>query len=289
MRKIDNTETKRKIGSRSGLSEILSEHKGKGKQIALLSVNELKKKYKGAALGTLWAVIKPSFTLFILWFAFAVGLRSSGDVLFMGEKYRRFEFMLTGYVPWFFISELIIGGSRSIRSNKQFVTKLSFPVSNIMTFTSLASLYIHLMLCVIMYIVLLCLGHSPSVYNLQFVYYCFMMYLFFLVLSWTTAPLSAFSKDFENLINSIITGLFWLSGVFWSTYDVENPIIKKIMYLNPVNYFVNGYRKCFLTHSFIFDSNYTTETVVFYAELIVLILIGSHYYKKFRKILPDVL
>ena len=116
-----------------------------------------------------------------------------------------------------------------------------------------------------------------------------MMFLFFLVLSWATAPLSAFSKDFENLVNSIITGLFWLSGIFWSTYDLSQPWLKKIMYFNPVNYFVNGYRKSFLTDTFIFDSNYTTETVVFYAEFIALIFVGSHFYKKFRKILPDVL
>ena len=113
----------------------------------MLSVNELKKKYKGAVLGPLWALIKPSFTLSILWFAFAVGLRGSGYV----NGYPRFIFLLTGYVPWFFISENIIGGARSIRQNKQFVTKLSFPVSNIMTFTSLSTLYIHFLLCVIMY------------------------------------------------------------------------------------------------------------------------------------------
>ena len=44
-------------------------------------------------------------------------------------------------------TECIVGGSRSIRSNKQFVTKLSFPVSNIMTFTSLSGLYIHILRC----------------------------------------------------------------------------------------------------------------------------------------------
>lgn len=268
-----------------GLTNIINEHKGQRKQIILLSVNELKKKYKGAALGSIWALIKPSFTLFILWFAFAIGLRASGYV----NGYPRFVFMLTGYVPWFFISENIIGGSRCIRQNRQFVTKLSFPVSNIMTFTSLSTLYVHAMLCVIMYIVVLCFGYGPSVYNLQFFYYCPMMFLFFLVLSWATAPLSAFSKDFENLINSIITGLFWLSGIFWNTYDVSNIWIKRIMYLNPINYFVNGYRKSFLYNQFIFDSNYTTETVIFYAEFILLIFIGSHYYKKLRKILPDIL
>ncbi|MBQ8436000.1 MAG: ABC transporter permease, partial [Oscillospiraceae bacterium] len=177
----------------------------------------------------------------------------------------------------------------SIRQNSQFVTKLSFPVSNIMTFCTMSSLIIHLGMCVIMYVILLFAGYGPSVYNLQFFYYMPLMYVFFLVLSWTTAPLSAFSRDFENLINAIITGLFWLSGIFWDTYSVQNPIIKTIMYFNPINYFVNGYRKSFLYETSIFDGNYTTELIIFYAEFILLIFIGSHLYRKLRKILPDIL
>lgn len=272
-----------------GLVQILREHKNKGKQILMLSVDELKKKYKGAALGPLWALIKPTLTLFILWFAFAIGIKGSSHILFIKEKYPMFIYMLTGYVPWFYISEMIVGGSRSIRTNRQFVTKLSFPVSNIMTFTQLSGLYIHFLLCIIMYVVLICFGYGPSFYNLQYFYYCGMMFLFFLVLSWATAPLSAFSKDFENLINSIITGLFWLSGIFWNTYEIKIAWLRKLMYLNPVNYFVNGYRKSFLSNTFIFDKYYTTETIVFYCELILMIILGSRCYKKFRKILPDVL
>lgn len=269
----------------SGFTEILSEHKGQLKKIWLLAVNDLIKKYKGAVMGPLWAIIKPTFTLFILWFAFTVGIRGSGSV----SGYPRFIFMLSGYIPWFFISEGIVGGARSIRQNSQFVTKLSFPVSNIMTFCSLASLIVHMGMCVIMYIILLTQGYGPSIYNLQILYYMPLMYIFFLVLSWTTAPLSAFSRDFENLINSIITGLFWLSGIFWDTYDVKNPVLRTLMYFNPINYFINGYRKSFLYETAIFDSNYTTELVVFYVEFILLILIGSHFYKKLRKILPDIL
>lgn len=274
-----------KLKEKFGAAEIISEHKGQWKKIWMLAVNDLIKKYKGSVMGPLWALIKPSFTLFILWFAFSVGIKHSGTV----SGYPRFVFMLSGYIPWFFISEEIIGGSRSIRINSQFVTKLSFPVSNIMTFTALSSLIIHTGMCVIMYVVLLCMGYGPSVYNLQIFYYMPMMFLFFLVLSWATAPLSGFSKDFENLINSIMTGLFWLSGIFWDTYDISNKYLRTLMYFNPINYFINGYRKCFLYETFIFDSNYTTETVVFFAEFILLIFVGSHYYKKLRKILPDVL
>lgn len=274
-----------RIKAVDGFCDIIKEHKGQGRKIWLLAINNLVKKYKGAVMGPLWAIIKPSFTLFILWFAFTVGIRGGSSV----SGYPRFIFMLSGYIPWFFISENIVGGSRSIRQNSQFVTKLSFPVSNIMTFCSLSSLIIHVGMCVIMYAILIFAGYGPSIYNLQFFYYMPLMYVFFLVLSWTTAPLSAFSRDFENLVNSIITGLFWLSGIFWDTYDVHNPILKTMMYLNPINYFINGYRKSFLYGTFMFDGNYTTELIIFYAEFILLIFIGGYLYKKLRKILPDIL
>lgn len=239
----------------------------------------------GSLLGPLWALIKPLFTLFILWFAFDIGLRSDGNV----HGFPRFVFLLVGYVPWFFISESIIGGSRSLRNNSQFITKISFPVSNIMTFTALSRLYVHIVLCVLMYITLIILGYCPSVYNLQFFYYVVVMFVFFLALSWTTATFSAISRDFENLVNSIMTGLFWLSGVFWDTYGVKSDVLKVVMYFNPINYFVNGYRKSFLYNEFIFSSKYTTETIVFFAEFIVIVLLGAHNYKKLRKTLPDIL
>lgn len=268
-----------------GLGLIAREHKGQRKQIWLLAVNTLKKTYKGALLGPAWAVIKPLFTLFIFWFAFRVGLRSSSEV----AGFPRFIFMLTGYVPWFFMSDSIVRGSKSIRQNSQFVTKINFPVSNIMTFTLTSFFIVHIVLVVLMYITLVIMGYCPSIYNLQFFYYAILMFVFFLALSWCTAPLSAFSKDFESGISSIMTGLFWFSGIVWNTYDLENGALKYIMLFNPINYFVNGYRKTFLYNEFIFDQWRTTENVIFFAQLIFVIFLGAYNYKRLRKTLPDVL
>ncbi|SDA21640.1 teichoic acid transport system permease protein [Ruminococcus sp. YE71] len=274
-----------KGGKSTGVGMIFAEHMGQWKKILHLAINHLKSTYKGALLGPAWAIVKPSFTLFILWFAFAVGLRGSGTV----NGYPRFFFMLTGYVPWFYISDAILNGARSIRHNKQYVTKLSFPMSNIMTFTNLSSLFIHFILVAIMYIVLIIKGFAPSIYNLQFFFYCPLMFLFFWILSWTTAPMAAFSKDFENLVSSIMTGLFWLSGIVWDTVKVKNPIIRKSLYLNPINYFINGYRRTFLYGQPLIDKENLLETAIMFGEMIILILIGSHFYRKLRKLIPDVL
>ena len=54
-----------RIKALSGIADIIGEHRGQAKKIWMLGVNDLIKKYKGAVMGPLWAIIKPSFTLFI--------------------------------------------------------------------------------------------------------------------------------------------------------------------------------------------------------------------------------
>ena len=279
--------------------QIFKEHRGFGKQILLLAKNELIKTYKGAVIGPFWAVIKPAFTLFVYWFAFSVGIRSAGDVeVFINGEYvdtfQRFTFMLVGFIPWFFINDGITQGAKSIRLNRQFVTKVSFPVSTIMTYTAVARLYVHLFLAAIMYVIVAFTnGVGVSIYNIQFFFYCPLMFIFFVVLTWSTAPMSAFSRDFENMIVSIMSGIFWLSGVIYNSYDMDSilifgkPILKYVMLLNPINFFANGYRNTFLYERWFFE--YPLELIIFFAEFAIILVLGIYNYNRLRKTLPDVL
>ncbi len=271
---------------------IVSEHRHFGRQVFLLAKNELIKTYKGAAIGPAWAVVKPLFTLFVYWFAFSVGLRSAGlvNVELSGGvvSFDRFPFMLVGFVPWFFMSDCILQGAKCIRDNRQFVTKVSFPVSTIITYTTLSKLFVHLFLSLLMYIYIL-FAFGPSVYNIQFFLYCPLMFAFFLVLAWSTAPMSAFSLDFLNAINSIMTGLFWLSGIIYNSYDVPAnlPWLRYVMLFNPINFFANGYRNAFLYNRWFFE--YKTELAIFLLEFAALFVLGIFNYNRLRKKLADVL
>lgn len=271
------------------LFSIFKEHRHFGKQILLLAKDELLKTYKGAIVGPLWAVIKPAFTLFVYWFAFSVGLKKTGDieVLIHGNilEFDRFLFMLVGFIPWFFIQDSILMGSKSIRVNSQFVTKVSFPVSTIPTYTVLSRLYVSLFLSAIMYIYVL-FNQGASFYNLQFFFYCPFMFMFFLVFAWSTAPMSAISRDFENAVVSIMAGVFWLSGIVYNSYDLPEPL-KTIMLFNPINFFVNGYRNAFLYDRMFFE--YKTELVIVFVEFVVLFFFGLFNYSRLRKKLPDVM
>ncbi len=271
------------------LRDIINEHKDFGKQIFVLAKTELIKTYKGAAIGPLWAVVKPAFTLFVYWFAFTIGIKKLGhvDVLIHNHtlSFDRFLFMLVGFIPWFFISESITKGAKEIRINRQYVTKINFPVSTIMTFTALARLYVHLALSFIMYIIVAFMW-GTSWYNLQYFFYMPLMVLFFVFLAWSTAPMCAFSPDLENAIVSIMSGIFWLTGVIYNSYDLPHPL-DKIMLFNPINFFVNGYRNAFLYNRYFFE--FKTELVIFLVEFFALFFLGVFNYNRLRKKIPDVL
>lgn len=268
---------------------ILKEHKGFGKQTFMLAVNDLKKTYKGSVIGPLWAVMKPLFQLFVYWFAFAMGVKGGADRVMHGVPFM--QFLVAGFIPWFFISDTISRGSKSIRDNKQFVTKVSFPVSVIMTYTTLSKFFVHIFLMGIGYIYLICNGFLPSIYNLQFFLYAPIMFFFYLALVWSLAPMSAFSKDFENFIVTIMSGLFWLSGVVYDSYETDSSIVRKILLCNPITYFVNGYRKTFVYDQWFFEGFYhpAFENIVFLIEFLLIILLGVFNYNRLRKRLPDVL
>ena len=51
----------------------IKEHIENVPQMFKLSIADLKKTYTGAALGWAWAVIKPIVTIFVYWFAIAIG------------------------------------------------------------------------------------------------------------------------------------------------------------------------------------------------------------------------
>ena len=278
------------------ITSILKEHKGFGRQILLLSRDELIKTYKGAVIGPFWAVVKPAFTVFVYWFAFSAGIKTLKNVgVHLGGP-EPFSidfctFMFVGIIPWFFIQESIIQGSKALRTNRQFITKVKFPVSTILTYTGLSRLYVHLFLLIILYGYVIyhrvSTGLPPfSVYDVQILFYCPLMFMFFLALSWSTAPMAAFSKDFESLIVSVMSGIFWLSGIMYDSYNFKG-VLKYAMLANPINFFANGYRNCFLYNRWFFE--YKTELVIFLVEFVAVFALGIFNYNRLRKRLPDVL
>lgn len=99
--------------------------------------------------------------------------------------------------------------------------------------------------------------------------------------------MSAFSADFQNAINSFMSGVFWLSGIIYNSYTIDVPVVDNLMYLNPINFFVNGYRNAFVWNRPFYANK--TELIIFLVEFALVFVLGVWNYNRLRKKLPDVL
>ena len=262
---------------------IIKDHIQYKQQIFKLAKADLVKTYRGAALGWAWAIIKPAVTIFVYWFAFQIGLRAGKDV----EGFPFFLWLIAGLIPWFYINDMLTQGTESIRKYSYLVTKMKFPIATIPTFVSISKLMVNLFLIIVMIFIFIFMGYTPDIYMIQLPIYILLSFLLFTVFSLLSSLLACMSKDFLNLLKSLVTAVFWLSGIVWNVNTIDIPWLKTLLKANPVTYIVEGFRNCFIHKTWIWESPKTL--LCFLAILVVLTVIAVILYKKLRKEIPDVL
>ena len=264
--------------------EIVKDHLQYRQQIFKLAKADLIKTYRGAALGWAWAIIKPAVTIFVYWFTFQIGLRGNSTV----EGFPFFLWLIAGVIPWFYMSDMITSGTECIRKYSYLVTKMKFPISTIPTFFSISKYMVHLVLLAIMIIIFMIMGYPPDIYLIQLPIYMLLSFLFFTTFSLFASLLACMSKDFANLVKSLVTAVFWLSGIIWNINTMKDiPWLKTLLKINPVTYLVEGYRNCFIHKTWIWESPKTL--IAFLLILLVLIIAAVWVYRRLRKEIPDVL
>ncbi len=266
------------------IGQNLKAHKDNFSQVLKLSVADLKKTYTGSAMGWSWAIIKPIVTIFVYWFAIAIGLRGGkdyGDVPYI-------IWLVAGLLPWFYMTDLITGGTDCIRKYKYLVTKMKYPVETIPTFTGLSKLYVNVAITAIVIIVFLICGYVPPIQIVQLPIYIIFMFMFFNAWSLFAGLVSAMSKDFANLVKSFKIAVFWLSGVLWNVENVaDNKVLSTFLALNPVTYICYGFRNSIVYGVWITEQ--PKRLVYFLAWYVILLFFSIWAYKKLRKEIPDVL
>lgn len=265
------------------IGEIIKDHITYLQQIFKLAKADLVKTYKGAALGWSWAIIKPAVTIFVYWFAFSIGLRMGGDV----DGYPYFLWLISGLLPWFYMSEMLTSGTDTIRKYSYLVTKMKFPVSTIPTFVSISKFIVHLLLVVIVILIFIFMGYPPDIYIIQLPFYMLCMFIFFTIWSLFSSLLASMSKDFGNLVKSMVTAVFWLSGILWNPETITIPWLKKLLMLNPVTFITTGFRNCFINHVWFFEQ--PKRLLYFVIITAIMLVIAIWTYKRLRKEIPDVL
>lgn len=269
------------------LSTILKDNWAWRKQIGSLALFELKKRARGAVLGWAWLAIKPIIFIAVFWFALEVGLRA-GDA--SSDAYPYFVWLVSGLIPWFYMSDMIGTGSDVLHRYTYLVNKVKFPLSGISTLYSLSTLIINAVLFIILFFIYGAYGMPWDAYLLQVPVLMLVMFVFWNMVSIMFSQLSGISKDFGQLMKALQQPLFWLSGILFNMSVLEPAGFgwaANVMLFNPVTFFATAFRDAMCEKIWIWEDPALLWSFV--AVFVVTAVVMTVVYKHFNEEVSDVL
>lgn len=244
---------------------------------------DLKKIYRGTLLGWFWLFAKPATIILVYWFAFSVGLRVGSSV--NGHAY--FFWLVSGLIPWLYLSEVISNSPGVFRKYNYLVTKIKFPIIIVPIFTALSRLIVHTMLIILVLFLYLIGGEAMTSKIWQLIPLLLMSFSFISVVSVIFSLVGSISKDISEFIKTIVTPLLFLSPILWDINGINNNFIVYIQELNPINFIVKGYRNILIYNRPFYDDIYSL--LIFVLLFILNFIIASVLFKKLKKEIPDYL
>lgn len=251
------------------------------KLLVQFSTDDFRNKYAGSLMGVTWAFVQPLMTILIYWFIFQIGFDSKPVA-----EYPFILWLISGILPWFFISEAVSGTTPVLNEYSYLVKKILFDIDMLPLIRIMSCFLIQIFLVLFTILFFACFGYFPDIFYLQIPYYMAYTVLLLTGIGYCTAALYPFFKDLLQIVNIILQVVFWLTPIVWD-FRIMSEAIRKILVLNPFFYIVQGYRNAFIYKDFFWND---WKMGIYYWVIAFLFFIaGKKIFRKMKVHFADVL
>jgi lipopolysaccharide transport system permease protein len=249
-----------------------------------ITKREIGSRYHGSFLGRFWLVIQPLLNLSIYTFVFGSILTSrwpGGNPDHLGS----FALILmAGLIPFNFWAECVQKSPGLIVQNPNYVTKVVFPL-HILAITSTFSALFHAMIAflVLLAFVFFMNGALHSA-TLAAPFLFIPLFLLCLSFSWIISALGVYLRDMQQIISLLVTGVMFLSPVFYPASSL--PVwAKGIIEMNPLVFFIENMRGAIIFNTLPDLNNFLMVTVVWTLIALVAYKVFNYLSKGFADVL----
>jgi lipopolysaccharide transport system permease protein len=239
---------------------------------------DVQARYRGSALGLLWALVTPIIMLSIYTFVFQTIFKSRlSDT--SGETTLSFAIILfLGLSIHGLLAEILTKSPLLIIGNQNFVKKIVFPLPILSWVTLLSGLFTFLisfsLLLILILIELKTIPITALLIPVILLPYCILM----LGISWILAALGVYLRDIQQITGTLATFLLFLSPVFYST-SILSESFQTLIFLNPLSYAVEASRDVL-----IYGNLPSFSGLAIYSMVAILVAYLGNYF--FRKVSP---
>lgn len=246
-----------------------------------LVLNDFRSRYLNNYLGGIWAFVQPIVTILIYWFVFTIGFRSPpvGDVPYV-------LWIITGMIPWFFLSEGILSATNAI-IEKDFLVKKIFFTVEILPAVKIATAFAIQIVFILLMLAIFTLYNFTAQWSwLQLLYYLLCAVPLMLGITWITSSVIVFFRDLGHIVAMIIQFAFWLTPIVWPIKMVS-PSYRWAFEINPFYYIVDGYRTCMISNVWFWEK--PVAAFLYWGITLAILTIGWILFRRLRPHFADVL
>jgi lipopolysaccharide transport system permease protein len=227
-----------------------------------LTTRDVKSRYRQMALGSLWIILRPIFSMLIFSIIFGEIAKMPSDNL----PYPIFSY--SGLLPWGYFSGAALASSNSLRSYMNVISKVYFPrliVPIAMTLSGLLDLAISFIVLVVM---MFFYGYAPTGWIVLLPLYVVLAAAMALAIGLWTAAVVVRYRDLGFVITYFLQfGLYFTPVAYASSAIPER--WQTVYQLNPMFWVVEGFRWTLL------DRGHSPEPLMAVSVVLVLLLLAS--------------
>lgn len=226
-----------------------------------LTLRELRGKYKRSTLGWFWSVINPTVTIIVYTVVFSFFLRIEPPIGNPSELQSYAFFLMSGLLPWLFLSNGVTGSVGSLTANSGLIKKVYFTRSVLPTASVLSSLAQFFIELAVLTALLLVIAGNFVLPWLPVALAVVVLQLFFVLgLGLLFSPVNAYFRDVEHFTTIFLSVWFWATPILYpmtvlfrddgTPREVFGTSVPWLMNFNPMSHFVNAYRDVFYNMRF---------------------------------------
>ncbi len=237
---------------------------------------DVKVKYKQTLLGFAWVLLQPLTLMTMFYFIFSRTLQVETGIHYLA-------YVLSGLILWELFSSGIRNSSDSLVENAAMIRKIYFPRILIPLAALIASLLDFAIAFVLLLVVLVIVAQPVGLSAL--LYFPAGLLLTFFASFGAGILLGAMNvkyRDFRYLLPFLIQLLFFGSQVVYSIHQVSDPLLRDLLYINPLNGALELFRAPFYN-----ESPHWPGIGISTITTLILVISGLFYFKKTEAFFAD--
>jgi lipopolysaccharide transport system permease protein len=243
----------------------------------VLTMRDIKVRYKQTVLGASWAIIRPVLTMVIFSVVFGQLAKLPSD----GFPYP--VFVYAGLLPWLFFANAISTSGQSLVGSANLVSKVYFP-RLIIPLSSVGAGLIDLLISTGVLLLLMIWYGVPFTANL-FAAPLLLLGVIFAALGVGTllSALTVAYRDFTHLTPFVVQIWLYITPVIYPVSMVPKAW-QWVMFLNPMTGLVEAFRAAFLGKPFDVDG-----IAISFAVALAIFIVGVAYFERVERRFADII